>query len=80
MCRLRLVIVVLAAVLLLLAALPASASASAGLAGFSYQREILVQENSDWTREFDAGSEAREGVWVAVPLIVNRESGRREEI
>ena len=34
--------------LLLLAALPASASASAsaGLAGFSYQREIAIQENS----------------------------------
>jgi len=32
--------------LLLLAAVPAPAPASAGLAGFSYQREIAVQENS----------------------------------
>ena len=35
--------------LLLLAALPASASASAGLAGFSYQREIAIRENSGET-------------------------------
>jgi len=35
--------------LLLLAALPASASASAGLAGFSYQREIAICESSGET-------------------------------
>jgi PGF-CTERM protein len=40
-------IVVLAAGLLLLAALPASASA--GLAGWQYQREIVIQENSGET-------------------------------
>ena len=35
--------------LLLLAALPASASASAGLAGFLYQREIAIRKNSGET-------------------------------
>ena len=44
MCKM---IVVLAVGLLLLAALPASASA--GLAGFSYQRGIAICENSDET-------------------------------
>ncbi|KAF5413496.1 MAG: hypothetical protein C5S49_08485 [Candidatus Methanogaster sp.] len=44
MCK---IIVVLAAGLLLLAAMPASASA--GMAGFQYQREIVVQENSGET-------------------------------
>ena len=35
--------------LLLLAAVPAPASAYAGLAGFSYQREIAICENSGET-------------------------------
>ena len=50
MCEMR--TVVLASVLaglLLLAALPASASASAGMEGWQYQREIAIQENSGET-------------------------------
>ncbi|PXF60230.1 MAG: hypothetical protein C4B59_09745 [Candidatus Methanogaster sp.] len=50
MCRIRMKMTVLASVLaglLLLAALPASASA--GLAGFPYQQEIAIQENSGET-------------------------------
>ncbi|MHC1575086.1 MAG: hypothetical protein ACXQTY_04715 [Candidatus Methanogasteraceae archaeon] len=48
MCRMRMVALLsVLAGLLLLAALPASASA--GLAGFPYQREIAIQENSGET-------------------------------
>jgi hypothetical protein len=111
--------------LLLIGAMPASA----GLAGWQYQREIAIQENSGetlrdyqvlversgsefpeeaqpdgddirfadadgvnlsyWTCEFDAGSK-RARIWVKVPLIpangeakplvIKRESVRREPI
>ncbi len=48
MCRMRMVALLSVLVsLLLLASLPASASA--GLAGFPYQREIAIQENSGET-------------------------------
>ncbi|KAF5410579.1 MAG: DUF2341 domain-containing protein [Euryarchaeota archaeon] len=46
MCKM---IMVLATGLLLLAAMPTSASASAGLAGWQHQQEIVVQENSGET-------------------------------
>ena len=126
MCKVRLATLAsVLAGLLLLAALPASA----GLAGFQYQREIVIQENSGetlidyqvrvdldgsdfpeeaevdgddirftdadgvnlryWIEEFDAGSK-RATIWAKVslipangemkPLMVNRESDRREEI
>ena len=48
MCEMRMVVLAsVLACLLLLAALPASASA--GLAGWQYQREIVIQENSGET-------------------------------
>jgi hypothetical protein len=48
MCKMKMAVLAsVLAGLLLLAALPASASA--GLAGFQYQREIMIQENSGET-------------------------------
>ena len=61
--------------LLLLAALPASASASAGLAGFLYQREIAIRKNSGETlRDYQvlvelSGSDFPE---EADPLVARR--------